>query len=380
MVGGDSVDRLPVDVSGDATESVRFSVLTRSLRNATGIEAVAFYRGHVRECPCRFPPDEGWDVEYVPLRTFAPKITVTGAARDDQTVVFILDCSKSMLQQVGGTEGASSRIRVARDVLKDILTDLVRRDPSLRIGVMIYSRRAEWGRDAQGNIVAIQRTTTQVHPCADVEWLFRPGRLTERDKQQVFDELDESQPGGSTPLYLSIVKAIREYRLDEKSRHIVVITDGMNDQLSTLPMPDKIDGIAARQDLDDVRAELQRAGNVRLDVIGFDLSPDTMMLRTSRAIRRSGSSWAIGSTTPRTRRNSRMRSLGPWLRPRSRCGRCRTSNRPPSRSPWALRCWSTSGPIATRFASRIPRNRCKPTSSWKGTNGCGCTSATTASG
>jgi hypothetical protein len=101
--------------------------------------------------------------------------------------------------------------------------------------------------------------------------VLRPGRFTELELENVRHRLEVLQPTGETPLYLSIIQAIGDLRAGTETspRHIVVITDGFNQQSSGGPA-------GSRKYRKDVEDELNLPGNqnIQLDIIGFDLAAE----------------------------------------------------------------------------------------------------------
>lgn len=285
--------RRSIGIPATAPGPVRWSIDNSDyLRDTAAVRAVALYRGHLSDdCVCYFPPAEGFDVSFQPPEYVYPTVTVSEPSVTAPSVVFILDCSGSMSAVLGGIEGNSRRVDVAGDALDYILGVLLASEEKFHIGAMIYGSQAEWDKQyyQEHRKDRIKyRTEERVHPCVDVKWLAEPGVLTADRKEDIRRQLENSAPGGSTPLYLAIIKALKEHRARTEKRHIVVITDGLNDQrvstrglsaeeMPSVKMPEEvfIDGISvpARRYLRDVGAELTKAGkqDVRLDVLGFDL-------------------------------------------------------------------------------------------------------------
>ena len=86
---------------------------------------------------------------------------------------------------------------------------------------------------------------------------------------------------GETPLYLSIIEAIRDLRSEAAAgqRRIVAITDGVNNQTGGGP------DIKYRE---DVEQEFKKPGNedIRLDVVGFNIEKQEAGLSREETARR----------------------------------------------------------------------------------------------
>ncbi len=286
------IHRKSVSVSSEPPAVITCSIDNSDyLRDTAALRAVTLYRGHTGDCLCRFPPAKGFDIDYQPADYASSEITVSEQPGPPASVVFVFDCSRSMSTHWGGNESNPTRIDVARDALDYILDKLLTRKGAFRVGVMIYGRRAEWDKQYYNETKKariLYRTSPKVHPCVDVEWLFKPDTLTAAAKSKISRELLASEPGGSTPLCLAIIKAMREERKQGEKRHVVVITDGLNDQYvpmvnltaeerAEVRMPTKVrignKLESPRRKLGDVELELRKDDNkdIRLDVLGFAL-------------------------------------------------------------------------------------------------------------
>ena len=224
-------------------------------------------------------PSSGVEIATVRAPFSPPVVTVNAQAWQRTSVLFIFDCSGSMNERMPRPGGAEPRIKLARESLKAILERLANSDDRpYDVGVMLYGRRVGWNpapgrqpefviRDPNNSKRFLPKPNElNVHPSDDVELILRLGPFTQAKRREVNRELDAVRPMGETPLYLSIVRAIESFPAEATSgrRHIVVITDGFNEQSSGGPQ-----GVMKlRKDVADL---LRRPANqgVRLDILGF---------------------------------------------------------------------------------------------------------------
>ncbi|MDD4267831.1 MAG: VWA domain-containing protein [Pirellulales bacterium] len=263
--------RLAAPIGGSAAPLEYLVPNDERLQSVTQCRAEAFFRGHLVDRPIAVIHPEA-SVEVVHVRPVYPRPTVTvhGESRDPGYSVFVFDCSWSMSAHVGGDEANPRRIDMARSALLEILLRLAKSKNPHRVGLRIYGHRAGWNPRNQEEIIT-RPPGLEIHPSADVELALRPGRFTEGELEAVRNRLDDLQPTGETPLYLSIIQAIGDLRAgpEASQRHIVVITDGFNQQSSGGPA-------GTRKYRKDVEDELNLAGNqnIQLDIIGFDMAAE----------------------------------------------------------------------------------------------------------
>ncbi len=249
-------------------------------RQFTGImEAVAFYRGHVRSAS--FYVGQGAPaatVEFQRPELGPPRIRVKGDSTQKTQIIFVLDCSGSMKEKIA-VEGLQemTRLQVARSRLLEVLDAL---DPeSYQVGLILYGHRAGWEEYERGRYRPKWRSEDdkrrQLQPAEDVELVVpvRPMKFTEvggavRDVRDVIAaRLDPLIPFGETPLYFAIIEALKNFNRELPGpRHVVVITDGVNEQTASGASREALkDRDSAQQTLQD---PLTRA---QIDIIGFGL-------------------------------------------------------------------------------------------------------------
>lgn len=269
------------------------------LQHAT-LEAVGLYRGH--EYVYKFtatPPD--YELVYTPPKYPPPVVSVFGeAVQEPCPVVFVLDCSASMEENIRGIRelrrkrgqaaGAAAKVprfAIARDALKQILERLAKSEMPYDVGMIVYGHRVGWGGllDAAQNKYEIvvwdpkipdktilRPEDNPLLPAEDVEVLRPLSPFGTAELASLTRELDALHPLGETPLYLAIRTALEELRSKQPSkdlrrtarRHVLVITDGMNE----------VSGEGKRVLKSDLSEMFRRSEyrDVSLDVVGFNLT------------------------------------------------------------------------------------------------------------
>ena len=270
---GDPVRRRGVAIAADAGDS-KLEHLVRNNAAIAGLsqlDAVALYRGHRWSVPFLVEAEgRGDEIAYERPVYGKPRVRVGGPAKQTSSVMFIFDCSGSMSTRIAG--GGRRRIVVARDTLNTILAKLP--DNRYRVGLMLYGHRVGWKKQRQSDgTVKYVKDPPDVdrHPSTDVEHVLETKALLNATvRQSIAGILAPLKPRGETPLYLALTQAIEDFRPDDRqssAKHIIVITDGINDQSS--------DGPAAyRKQRDDVDAMLGRQlfQGIQIDIVGLDMA------------------------------------------------------------------------------------------------------------
>lgn len=239
----DFQSRLPLTtVSRPATQSdlaleIRRGKTAGESPDARPWTVVWFYRGHHKTQPFNVVAQrEGIQVVYerraTPVET---TVTVTGDDLKEASIVFILDCSASMATRAAG---GARRMDVARAALGNIIEDLSRTQ-RLRVGLWLYGHRL--GRRQTGG--PIEASPDWPPPPAnlrignDVDEVLPLVVLDNSVKREFLDRLARARPWGETPLYLSMVEAMRPFHwpAGAGARHLVVITDGKNEVTDQSP-------------------------------------------------------------------------------------------------------------------------------------------------
>ncbi|HWB13510.1 MAG TPA: vWA domain-containing protein [Pirellulales bacterium] len=301
--------RFPIDIPKDGERTADRTLLMRqrvdSKQSPPANAAAAsrwtlawLFRGHYQAHPFVVAP-EGPSIKVVyqrppPRPTF---VTVQGEESRQASVVFILDCSYSMRED-SGTEGHQTRMDVARTALQRIVERLAE-SQKYRVGLWLYGhratltqeRRARRWNDAWG-------PDNNVSPGEDVAQVIPLGLLDGTMTAQILALLGDGgkvQPWGYTPLYMSMVQALRSYQRGpvRGPRRLVVITDGLDQ------VPPNTPRVATPDDvIQAVRAdrEQNRDAPVRIQVLhcgtGGDESLRTLVEKRLQGDYISVSNWA----------------------------------------------------------------------------------------
>jgi hypothetical protein len=277
-----------------AAERINYAILRRDLptANESALRAVVLYRGHEYTAEIQLQTQAGVMIVTRRQEPTIPRITVYGQAKQHSSISFIFDCSGSMGLDVRGKEpwksGLPTRMKTAKAALIDILGQ-VARARAYRVAVNVYAHRVGWRAAAdlankpryveelseygkkQEQRAREQDKPFNFHPANDVESVLEMGEFGPEENSRVGAMLSEVGPWGETPLYLAIIQALEhDFRdeADSTQRHIIVITDGQNDQHEDNPA-------GSARTLNNVREAFKLDANqrVRLDVVGFAINP-----------------------------------------------------------------------------------------------------------
>ena len=236
---------------------------------ATGGAVSAFFRGHEFRDDLAIKTAAGTMVESRPLRSHRARVRLNGEKRKRVSVVFVLDCSASM--QKGMPFESSARIVPRMDIAKvalvRMLNTLATRS-DVRVGVLLYGHRVGWSTKEPNQLMtqpAFGATVPEnLKPYEDVETLLPLGRFDAVVLSKVAQQLEKVRPWGETPLYLSLIQALLEFKDDDEDvqQSVVVITDGVNYQFN--PRPEMAKSIQ-----DVLNAEGSR--RIPLHIVGFGI-------------------------------------------------------------------------------------------------------------
>lgn len=277
--------RLSVPVDEDAVVRLEYLVANNEqLADVKQMHTLAFYRGHLYRAPFAVErASSGISLVYTPPPYREPVVTAYGQVQQKTSIMFVLDCSGSMVELIKlDNVRKASRLKVARETLASILQRLAASDKPYEVGVMLYGRRVGWNPAAGKNDEIVIRDpnnperfiprppAVNLHPSSDVEIILRVGPFTQVKRREVNRELDALLPMGETPLYLSIIRALESFPAEAAAgrRHVVVITDGFNEQSSGGPEG----AMKFRKDVEDALGRASNQG-VHLDIVGFNLTP-----------------------------------------------------------------------------------------------------------
>jgi Mg-chelatase subunit ChlD len=277
--------RMAEEIAENAnSRSLDFWILNNErLRATPQLQAAAYFRGYLRTRDFYVQPAAGVDIAYQKPAYPKPTICVRGDTRQTTNLMFIFDCSGSMGAKVrvngpGGPGLATTRLQVARGAIEEIFQRLIVPRNPYQIGLIVYGHRVGWNPKNQNEIVMRNPKNPgefiapppefNVHPSDDVELVLPLGPFTREEYAAAKNRLDSLVQTGETPLYLSILQALGDLESAESgsARHIVVLTDGGNEQSGGDP---KL--LKTLSDLEKAFAQPNHR-DVKLDVLGFDLS------------------------------------------------------------------------------------------------------------
>lgn len=257
------------------------------------LEARVWYRGHVWSHPFEpyhEVPKTGIKFVYRREPVSAPTVQVSGDDAPSGAIVFVFDCSSSMMNPDG-------RFAAAHDALSSIVADLKKNAAGLKIGLIAYGHRTPHRPDyfpppfdkmywkatqrwndpdpltADGKALgdAIKKFP---HPDLDIETLLPPKAGWEAEIDAKLGTLSIDRCFGVTPLYAAITQALREVNAVQgvESRQVIVLSDGVNIpnacdlSLDTLLQKGKEQNA---EDLDTLKKTLERSSKVNVRVVLF---------------------------------------------------------------------------------------------------------------
>jgi Mg-chelatase subunit ChlD len=231
--------------------------------------ATAIFRGHEFRDDLVIKTAAGTTVEARPRTIRNARIRLNGNKRQRASVVFVLDCSASMRKGMPfeSTNEIVPRMEVAKAALVRMMTALAARGDA-RVGVLLYGHRVGWS-TKEPNQLLTQATwggtlPEGLKPYEDVETILPLGRFDSIAAAKVAQRLEKVKPWGETPLYLSLIQALREFKDDDPDaqQSVVVITDGVNYQFN--PRPEM-----AKTAQDVLAADATR--RIPLHIVGFGI-------------------------------------------------------------------------------------------------------------
>ncbi len=253
------------------------------------LQAAIVFRGHEFNTHFLVQTLDGTTVDYKPQPPQPTRVTLKGFRRQHKSIIFILDCSDSMQEvaPVEATDGQSMpRLEIAKNALQGMLDQLGAEGAS-RVGVRLFGHRVGWSTTEP---VRILRQNTYARPIPldlspsdDVELILPLGRFDSVMAGQVAVLLQSVRPWGQTPLYRSLVDAVRDFDADppDTDKHIVVISDGMNYQFT--PAASGQFAPANPTELDDVVTAWSKH-QPTIHIVGFGI-PDTEVAAAEQAYR-----------------------------------------------------------------------------------------------
>ena len=236
--------------------------------------ASVFFRGriwntasHIEVSPCA--------AEEFVVQRFArpPTASVTLAGSDKRPIVFILDMSGSMDDEmVGGRTRASVAIETLRNVINS-----ARFDSETVASLKVFGHRIKWNPANQANVMNpkwLKPFNKEIPANTDIETVVKPMRLT-TDNLEIFggvlDELAISGPWGITPLAGAIEEALKE-DLNNRTGIVVAITDGLATDigLDNLANPANVDNR-----INKLTTAIGKNSSSKVVIVALDFIPGT---------------------------------------------------------------------------------------------------------
>lgn len=259
------------------------------LNRTAVLDMTAWYRGHriVVGLPVATAA-AARTIEWQASSPLPTQITVRGDLPQAQSVAIIFDCSGSMGQRLAD---GRTRLDAGRAAVAELLTSMTK-SGRWDVSLWLYGHRTKWSRDKEGKYVAgltnsgvaakaaADRASMPftLVPGDDVEQVLPMQALTPAAMERIGMMLSPIEPGGETPLYLSISEALStdfDRGRTDIPGHILVVTDGANDQTGGR----YVTASAVEDQL--ARKNGRRRVPLRIDVVGFGFAPNA----TDRASR-----------------------------------------------------------------------------------------------
>jgi Mg-chelatase subunit ChlD len=236
------------------------------------LKAVTSFRGHDFVGDLTVNSIAGIAVDYSPHVSRETRIAIRGRSLRKLSIVFVLDCSGSMGQELPleARTRSVSRLEIAKRSLGSMLERLAE-DEGHRVGVICFGHRIGWDLKQAGQFL---RQTSygapvpdQIRPFDDVETILPLGRFNASFEGVVNDRLATIKPWGESPLYLAIIQALKQFDTgeDDSEKCVVVVTDGVNYQFNPPPV--------SRKSLADVLATWNDH-RVPIHVVGLGIAAD----------------------------------------------------------------------------------------------------------
>jgi hypothetical protein len=247
------------------------------LRNAPSCDLVLlparlFYRGHmgaeasaVEANPC--PPGQ----RTVVAMPQPERGTVIVSGTDRRSILFVLDCSKSMLDAL---PGGTSKMFTAKSILQDAVAKLQREAGASprRIGFVAFGHRMN--RRGNGDLWPNPNWPANdlpADPLADYEVLVPLRGAAAVDPLLFPKQIQRIDAWGMTPLVNAVRFAVSQFRSEEPGT-LVVITDGADSALEKGPDALRADTRAVLKELSATLATRRSQGSaVEVHIVGFAL-------------------------------------------------------------------------------------------------------------
>ncbi|MBI3861429.1 MAG: VWA domain-containing protein, partial [Planctomycetia bacterium] len=289
---------LPADAAQKPAEFTILKEVTAGGREPRKLAARALYRGHMSsdaDAAASFDAQMRFvrPIEPVAVNALPPEIRLKGSRHAVTELMFIVDASGSMTENLAGKETknvAEQKWTLAKSAMRTIMSELVARqsewdanDEEWRAGLMVYGHRVVWLNrigNPQYNVRATEEerqqwAANQVLPHTDVELLVDLKRFDADLGERINTALNRASPCGPTPLYYSLREAVKVFERvppnpgEQPSRHIILVTDGVN---NPMPPPGGVDVVpGALQAALRTFKQTHQNSAITVDVVYFGL-------------------------------------------------------------------------------------------------------------
>jgi hypothetical protein len=196
-------------------------------------------------------------------------ITVHGDESATARVVFILDCSRSML--------SNNRMVLAKKALHDVMDQMLRAKERYVVGLWAFGHRAWYpranvpGDEQYSNYKKKKYPRDAIRPDYDVEQIAPLRLLTGEFRQFLENEIQQFEPWGYTPLYYSLEQCFDSLRSQNQPVDVIVITDGVDIPSRVLVTEEpKEDARRTREIVVAARDKNPNPDKPRIYVVGMD--------------------------------------------------------------------------------------------------------------
>jgi hypothetical protein len=237
------------------------------------LTANLLYRGHLLQKPFSVGrPESVFIAGFDPRTPPRAKVTVKGEGKRRAFITIIIDCSGSMRAIDDGVQ----RMEAAKGAVLALLNSL-ELGRHYHIGLRAYAHRYRFDAKlaANGNYAIVDVNGNEIpndptaNPDKDVQILVRMDELNAQHRQNISAEVNKLRFNGVTPLYYSIMHALIDDEADfqfadeDDLRHIIVITDGINEQQYDRTTKDQLLNVIDNE---------PRAQGKRVDIVLFQES------------------------------------------------------------------------------------------------------------
>ncbi|HND54642.1 MAG TPA: VWA domain-containing protein, partial [Pirellulaceae bacterium] len=243
-----------------------------------GAQSVVMFRGNEFSAPA-VRGAGGLLVRHLPANVDTAKVTVFGDRPQQASVMFILDCSASMSEQIrveAATKDLIPRMDFAKAALKELLGELAQGGRT-RVGVRFFGHRVGWTKTSPVKILKqpgyVGELPDNVTPSGDVELILPLGRFDLAEAGRVEQAMANVRGWGQSPLYYALQETLTDFAVDvkESDKSVVVITDGENYQFSPTESAARA---APKTTLEEIVASYRGTG-IRVYILGFGIDSRT---------------------------------------------------------------------------------------------------------